>query len=589
MLQKLKHSGTVPHMKKYYSIAFKFSILLSLSPVAQAAELFDAESVRLARAGSKGMIVADDAQAAEWGVDILRRGGNAIDAAVATAFGMAVTRPHFASLGGGGFLIFCPAPRAGKPSDCGVIDFREKAPGAAQKDMYLRNGKALSRLSQNGALASGVPGVTAGLLMALEKYGTMKRQELLSAPISWAQKGIRVSTNTEYAAKHRWNEMNAEARRVFGCNQTTRPCRAGEKLVQPDLARVLKAISKAGAAGFYEGNVGRKIASGIQAAGGIISMQDLSGYSPTVRTPVRGQFKGYEVVTMPPPSSGGTVLVQLLGYFDRAEKAGLLSQGFGSALSLHTQIHGMSLSFADRAEYMGDSDFHPVPLGRMLSENYLDERWKTFVPSRANFPDGPGVLLPEPQHTTHFSVIDSAGNAVAITETVNDNFGSGFVPPGTGIVMNNEMDDFSLQPGVPNLFGLVGAEANAIAPGKRPLSSMSPTIVRDSNGHARIVLGAAGGPRIITSVFQTLANRIQFGMSLVDSVAAARVHHQWKPSHVRIERNTFSPETQEKLRLLGYSLEAGNGLAVVHALERFPDGRVVGAPDPRGEGAAIAE
>ena len=548
------------------------------------------DSVRFARAGMRGMVVADDEQAATWGVEILRRGGNAVDAAVATAFGMAVTRPHYAALGGGGFLIFCPAPRGSSPSSCHVIDFREKAPAAAQRGMFVKDGKADPQVSRNGALASGVPGVTAGLLFALDKFGSRKRSELLSAPIQWASQGIRVSTNTELAAKQRWQDMNTEAKRIFSCGQKQRvPCRTGDLLRQPELSGVLRAISKKGVDGFYSGQVAQKIASGIRAAGGILSLDDLLRYQPTERSPLVGQFQGHEVITMPPPSSGGTVLLQLLGFMERAEKSGQLNRGFGSIPTLHAQIHAMSLAFADRTEHLGDSDYYPVPLAHLLSGEYLNQRWLSFNPSKAQLPETPGKITIEPTHTTHFSVVDAQGNAVAITETVNDNFGSGFVPLGTGIVMNNQMDDFSAQPGVPNLFGLVGAEANAIAPGKRPLSSMSPTIVRDSRGNVRLVLGAAGGPRIITSVFQTLVNRLQFGFSLVDAVAAPRIHHQWKPLFVRVERFGTPSEVQSSLKDLGYSLELSTGLAVVHAIERTEDGRVVGAPDPRGEGAVASE
>jgi len=574
--------------KKNIFISVFAGSLLIQSPVP--AQSQEPESVRLARAGYKGMVVADDAQAAEWGAEILRKGGNAIDAAVATAFAMSVTRPHYAALGGGGFLIFCSAPIANKPSDCKVVDFREKAPAAAQRDMFVRNGKADSSLSQNGALASGIPGVPAGLLFALEKYGTQSRRNLLARPIRMAREGIRVGTQTEIAARSRWDAMNSEARRLLSCgHEATGPCRAGEKLRQPDLAKVLEAIAKSGESGFYGGDIARKIVEGIRAAGGILTTVDLENYKPSERLPVRGEYKGYEVVTMPPPSSGGTVLVQLLEYMKRAEKSGEFKNGFASLPALHAEIHAMSLAFADRAEYLGDPDFFSVPLKNLLAEDYLNSRWKSFDPTKAKLPPGPGAIPREPQHTTHFSAIDSFGNAVSITETVNENFGSGFVPPGTGVVMNNQMDDFSAQPGVPNLFGLVGGEANSIAPGKRPLSSMSPTIVRDQEGNVRLVLGAAGGPRIITSVFQTLVNRLQFGMSLIDAVSAPRIHHQWKPQVLRFERNGIPFETQEKLKAMGYALEASSGLAVVHALERFPDGRVVGAPDPRGEGMTVAE
>lgn len=567
------------------------AVLVVFSMRAQAAsEKPPTPDIRFANESLKGMVVADDRQAAEWGAEILRRGGNAIDAAVATAFAMSVTRPHYAALGGGGFLIFCPRSVENSKSACKVIDFRERAPALAARDMYLRNGRADTQLSQTGALASGVPGVTAGLLTALEKYGTMTRKTVLSEPVRMARKGIRLSTNTERALLERWAAFNDDAKSIFRCGRLdAKPCAVGDLLVQQDLAEVLEAVSKRGANGFYQGNVAKKIVAGLKAAGGIISLKDLEDYTPTEREPVRGEFLGHEIITMPPPSSGGTVLVQLLGYMERAEKQGLLKNGYGSADTLQAQIHAMSLAFADRAEHMGDSDFYPVPLTRLLASDYLNERWKSFQPYRAALPQGAGFKSAEKTQTTHFSVIDAQGNAVAVTETVNGNFGSGFVPAGTGIVMNNQMDDFSTQPGVPNLFGLIGGEANAIAPRKRPLSSMSPTIVRDKNGAVKMVLGAAGGPRIITSVFQTLVNRLQFQMALVDSVSAPRIHHQWRPEVVRYEANGFAPETVDAIRRMGYKIEAGAGLAVVHALEKLPSGRIVGVPDPRCEGYAAAE
>jgi gamma-glutamyltranspeptidase/glutathione hydrolase len=305
--------------------------------------------------------------------------------------------------------------------------------------------------------------------------------------------------------------------------------------------------------------------------------------------PVETSFQDMEVISMPPPSSGGVVLLQMLGYMNRAEKEGLLKGGFGSASTLHAEAHAMSLAFADRAEYMGDADFVKVPVTELLSDKYLDSRWATFNPSQANPPASAGKFVSESQNTTHFSVIDKDGNAVAITTTINDEYGSGFVPPGTGVFMNDEMDDFSAQPGVPNMFGLVGGEANAIAPGKHPLSSMTPTIVRDHKGEARVILGAAGGPRIITSVFNVLMDRYVFGMSLPDAVAAPRVHDQWKPNEVRVETYGFAPDVLRTLQQMGYKVERSPALAKMHALERFPNGRTWGVADPRGEGAAVAE
>lgn len=571
--------------------------------------------------GTHGMVVSDDAIASEWGAEILRRGGNAVDAAVATAFMLSVTRPHYGSLGGGGFLVYCPAhsgvkhlavPRQaltpGLPTDlmdgkvrsldpsCETIDYREKAPKAASRDMYIRNGKADMRLSQNGAMASGVPGVTSGLLTALEKWGTRKRSEILSRPIRMARGGFARTGWMESAAKNRWDALNEEAKKLLGCydQEGFHPCPVGSKFVQPDLAKILSEISSRGNRGFYQGWVARKIVDGMRKSGAVLTTEDFAQYAASVRAPLEEKFhlggRELNVVTMPPPSSGGVLLLQMLGYMDRAEREGHLSDGYGSTQALHAEAHTMSLAFADRAQYLGDQDFVKVPLAELISPEYLNERWATFDPSRANPPAGAGPIgRAEPQYTTHFSVIDGEGNAVAITTTINDEYGSGFVPPGTGIFMNDEMDDFSAQPGVPNMFGLVGGEANAIAAGKRPLSSMTPTIVRDEKGNVILAIGASGGPRIISAVFNVILNRFEFGMGISDAVAAGRVHDQWRPNELRVEKYEFAPEVLNHLRSMGYTLAESPALAKIQAIEHFANGRTWGVADPRGEGAAVAQ
>jgi gamma-glutamyltranspeptidase/glutathione hydrolase len=594
---------------------FAWVALLSIATLAYGADQSSVNSSDGGRirpvVGMRGMVVSDDRIASEWGAEILRRGGNAVDAAVGTAFMLSVTRPYYGSLGGGGFLVYCPAQKK-----CTTLDYREMAPKGASRDMYIRDGKAQTDLSQNGALASGVPGVTAGLLKALEKYGHKSRQEILREPIRVAKTGFRVTGKTEAGAKNRWEHMNAEARKLLGCSSSAgaaaiaatvsattgsdalRPCVPGTLLRQPDLAHILGAISDRGIKGFYRGWVAQKIVDGVRSGGGIFTLEDLYAYHPVERAPMRGNFKigdsGFEVISMAPPSSGGFLLLQLLGYTDRAQKQGLYDQGFASVASIHAMAHAMALSFADRAGYLGDPDFLPEDrkdlISKLLSPGYLDSRWATFDPSKARIPEAQGNPGGSEGHnTTHFSVVDSQGNAVAVTTTINDEYGSGFVPPGTGIFMNNEMDDFSIQPGTPNLFGLVGGEANAIAPGKRPLSSMTPTIVRDEKGFPRFVLGGAGGPRIPTGVYNVLMNRLVFGMTLPDAVDAARVHEQWKPSEILLERYGFASEVRSKLKSMGYVIQEGPAFAKLHALERFPDGRVWGVADPRGEGAAVAE
>jgi gamma-glutamyltranspeptidase/glutathione hydrolase len=575
----------------------KISIILSIALASQISSFASASSFQSRYQpfmGTRGMVVSDDREASSWGAEILRQGGNAIDAAVATAFALAVTRPHYAALGGGGFLIFCPKPTEKGGSPCQAIDYREQAPKAAHRDLYIRNGKGDTHLSQNGALASGIPGVPAGLLLALEKYGTLSRQKILRRPIELAKKGYEFTSYAENAAHERWPFMNEAAKQIFGCSPNQKipktPCATGTVIRQPDLAQVLMTISKQGTQGFYEGPVAKKITHEIKSAGGILTLEDLRSYRPKLRDVIQGKFKGHEVISMPPPSSGGAILIQLLGYVQRADQAEIFKDGFESANSIHAIAHAMSLAFADRAQYFGDPDFVQVPLTSLISPQYLDQQWKTFQLNKASLPAHAGTLpKPEPQHTTHFSVIDRFGNAVSVTTTVNDDFGSGFVPSGTGIVMNNQMDDFSIEPGVPNLFGLVGAESNAVAASKRPLSSMSPTIIRDNKGNTQIVIGAAGGPRIITSVFLSLLNRLRFGMSLTDAVAAPRFHQQWKPTSLRMERFGFSSETKSALLKKGYQLEEVDSLGKVHALERLPNGRTIGVADFRGEGAAIAE
>ena len=539
--------------------------------------------------GAKGMVVADDREAAEWGAQILREGGGAVDAAVATGFALAVTRSQFAGLGGGGFLLYCPAKK-----DCEVLDYRETAPATSKPDMYLKDGKPTDR-SVDGALAPGVPGVPAGLLQAYAEHGRLPLERLLEQPIQLARGGFRFSGYGEEVAKARWPAFSPAAKEVFGCDG--KPCAPGALIKQPDLARVLQEIARKGAKGFYEGWVAEKIADGVQAAGGILTTEDLRTYAPKKRVPLVGEYKGLQIVTMPPPSSGGAIILQLLRYAELADKAGAFSEGFGSAAQVHAIAEAMALGFADRSRWFGDPDYVRVPVERLLAKDYLDARWKAhYQKDHANIPDEPGALdTGRGLHTTHFSVIDAAGDAVSVTTTLNNDFGSGFMPAGTGVMLNDEMDDFTTAPGGANLFGLVTGKANEIAPGKRPLSSMSPTIARDKDGENRLVLGAMGGPRIISAVFETLLYRLRFGLSLYDAVLAARVHQQWKPASLFLEKFGFAPEVRARLAAMGWDVKETTmmpeegAINQMHCLERFPDGRVWGAPDARAEGAAVAE
>ncbi len=525
---------------------------------------------------AKGMVVADDRVAADWGAEILRRGGNAVDAAVATAFAMAVTRPHFASIGGGGFLLYCPAKR-----ECEALDYRERAPLSVTRETYLLDGKPNPARARVGWLASGTPGVVAGLLDALGSWGTRKAPEILSRPRELARKGVELTPFMETALVRKWkDETNPALKAIWGCGD--KPCVVGKRIVQSDLEKVLAEISKKGRAGFYSGWVAKRIMS----SGALISEKDLKEYKPALRKPLVSKVLGMQVVSMPPPSSGGIALLQMLGFVERSK--GAFSEGWGSLKWIQTFSQAMQRAFADRAAYLGDPDFVKVPLEKLLSSSYLDDRWSGAEgASRWRAVSGGGIE--DGDHTTHLSVVDRAGNAVALTTTVNDAFGSGYVVPGTGIVMNNEMDDFSLDASTANQFGLVGSEANFIAAGKRPLSSMTPTIARE-DGEVRLVLGGAGGPRIISAVTQVLLNRWVGGMSLPDAIHSPRIHHQWNPDVLSFERGALNSETRTALGSWGLTAkEVPASLARVYALERFANGRVWASPDPRGEGAAIAE
>jgi len=571
--------------KKILALGVVFTCL-ETSLYAGLTPLLDQDSRARPHAGHLGMVVAEEPTAAAWGAEVLRQGGNAVDAAVATAFMLSVTRPNSGSLGGGGFMLYCPSPKNKKIQDCVVLDYREQAPSRAHSKMYLgADGKANGDLSSTGALSIGVPGVVAGVLTAHEKFGKLSRSKLLKGPIEQARKGIRFTSYLERSAQERKDDFNATAKKMFQGK------RVGDWIQQPDLAKVLEAIQKDGKKGFYQGWVAQKIVSDIQKSKGILSLEDLKNYNIWLRAPLLGSYSGYQIVTTPPPSAGGAMILQLFKYMELADQKKQLSSEYGSAKSIHALAHALSLSFADRAEWFGDPDFTQTPLEQLLNTSYLEERWKkTFEPKEANTPKGAGLLGKESDHTTHFSVIDQEGNAVAVTTTINENYGSAFIPEGTGIFMNDEMDDFSIEPGKANIFGLVGKEANSVQPGKRPLSSMNPTIVRDQDGQNRIVLGAAGGPRITSTVFQILFNRLRYGMSLPDAMHAGRIHHQWKPDVLKLEKNLFSPEVIEQLGKMGYKLEVVQELAHAHALERDPvTGVVWGSADPRGEGDSVPQ
>jgi gamma-glutamyltranspeptidase/glutathione hydrolase len=525
--------------------------------------------------GQRGMVVCPHPLASEAGVQILRAGGNAIDAAIAIQFAMAVVYPRAGNLGGGGFMLIRSAA-----GDYSALDYREKAPAAAHRDMYLdKQGNPLLALSQNGHLAAGVPGTPAGMVTAHQKYGTLPFKTLIQPAIELAEKGFPISA----AEATRLNQVQTDLQQLNTAPNVFQKAawKEGDLLVQKDLARALIRIKHRGYNGFYRGKTARLLHEEMKRGGGIICRQDLRAYSAAWRAPVSGYYKNYRVVSMPPPSSGGIALLQML---KMVENHPLGSYGFHSEKAVHLMAEASRRAFADRAEHLGDSDFYPVPLDTLLDSTYITRRMANFSVAAATPSNTIGAgkfqLTKEHFETEHTSVTDAEGNAVAVTTTLNSNYGSKVVVGGAGFFLNNEMDDFSIKPGIPNQFGLVGAEANAIQPGKRMLSSMTPTIV-EKDGKLCLVLGAPGGSTIITAVFQVILNVLEFNLELPDAVKAGRFHHQWLPDQILVEDGALSIEVQKALEEKGHHFKEIRYMAVIKAIQRMADGRLIGAADIR--------
>ncbi len=524
-----------------------------------------------------GMVVAQEPLAAAVGMDVLRNGGNAIDAAVAVGFALAVTHPAAGNIGGGGFLLARLADGAAV-----FLDFRERAPAAAHRDMYLNDSGELTDESIVGWRASGVPGTVKGLETAHRRYGAREWKELLAPAIRLAGRGFPISWSLARSLQSsaRLGKF-PESRRIF--LRGGEGYEPGDVLIQPDLARTLERIAEHGSRDFYRGETARRLAAAMSEHGGLITLDDLAAYEAVSREPLRGSFRGHAVLTAPPPSSGGVGILQMLGMLEGSVYE---ESGAGSAATIHYVAEVMRRFYADRSEFLADPGFYNVPLDRLLSPSYIRERRRTIRPDRASSSAkiGPtAAALPESSETTHFSIIDAGRNAVALTYTINGSFGSGVTVPGLGFLLNNEMDDFSAKPGEPNMFGLVQGEANRIEPGKRPLSSMTPTILlRDDRPF--LVLGAPGGSRIINGVLQVILNILDFGMNVQDAVNRPRFHHQWKPDKLFME-DGFSPDTIELLRRFGHDIESIGGVAQVEAI--LYDGVwLQGAADNRGTGKA---
>jgi len=530
----------------------------------------------------EGMVSAQEAEATKIGLGVLQAGGNAVDAAVSVALALAVSLPRAGNIGGGGFMIVHDAASG----ETAAIDYRETAPSAATRDMFLgADGEADSRLSRFHGKAVGVPGTLAGLALALEKYGTLTLAQALEPAIRLAEEGLVVSVDLADSLKgleKRLKQWPSSAKVFFKPDGGF--YEPGDILRQPDLAASLRLIAEQGPDALYRGPLGAKIVAAVVEAGGVMSLDDLAAYEARVRAPVTGTYRGHEIVSMPPPSSGGAHIVQILNIL---EGFPIGWTGANSAETIHLMAEAMRLAYADRSEYLGDSDFVEVPLKGLTSKAYaaalrgkIDRHRAT--PSSTVKPGKPQPY--ESDQTTHFSVVDKDGNAVSSTYTINFSYGSGLVAEGTGILLNNEMDDFSAKPGVPNAYGLIGGDANAVEPGKRPLSSMSPTIVL-KDGKPFLVTGSPGGARIITTTLQVIMNVIDHGMNVAEASAAPRIHHQWLPDQLRVEEG-LSPDTTALLRARGHDVSVQSAMGATQSIMIDPEtGFRLGASDPRRAGA----
>jgi gamma-glutamyltranspeptidase/glutathione hydrolase len=523
-----------------------------------------------------GMAVTRETHATEAGLTILESGGNAIDAAVAVGFALAVTHPSAGNIGGGGFMLVRLAD--GRTI---FLDFRERAPEAAAHDMYLDASGKLTRDSTLGYRASGVPGTVAGLEYASQRFGRLPWSVLVQPAIDLAAKGFTLSYAQANGLRNNGLSMFPESKRVF--QRDGKFYEPGERFVQPDLAKTLARIAQSGTQDFYHGETAKMLAADMKAHNGTISLADLESYKVIERKPLYGKYRGYDIVTAPPPSSGGVGILQMLGVL---EGTGYEKGGAGSAQAVHYMTEAMRRFFADRNQWMGDPDFVKVPVKGMLDPEYIRKLRESIDPTRAT-PSSeikPGVFTrPESFETTHFTVADDQGNIVAMTYTLNAGYGSKVTAAGLGFLLNDEMDDFSAKPGEANMFGLVQGEANSIAPHKTPLSAMTPTILL-KDGQPFLALGSPGGPTIINTVLEVIVNVIDFHMGLQDAVNWPRFHHQHIPDEIRMEPG-YSPDTVAILEKNGYVVRRTNAQGEVAAIE-FANGWIEGAPDPRTEGTA---
>lgn len=569
-------------MKKF--LVYSLLILLSLGQVhsAFANEKAIYSNMHIAHPvwAKNGMVVSQEALATEVGLEILQQGGNAVDSAVAVGFALAVTLPRAGNIGGGGFMVVHIADK----NETITIDYREVAPAKAHKNMFLdSNGEADSILSRSHGLSVGVPGTVMGLELALKNYGTMSLSQVIKPAIELAEKGIIVTPDLANSLANLKSRLiqRPSSKEVFYKSKGDN-YHPGELLVQQDLARSLKAISNHGSKGFYQGEVAEKIIHAVQTAGGVINKQDFIDYKAIIRKPVWGEYRGHKIASMPPPSSGGAHIIEMLNIL---EGYPLSELGHNSAATLHLMTEAMKRAYADRSKFLGDPDFVDIPLKALTSKAYAKElradiKQELATPSREL---SPGKPIPyESNETTHFSVVDKWGNAVSNTYTLNFSYGSGLVAKGTGILLNNEMDDFSAKPGEPNGFGLIGGAANAVAAGKRPLSSMSPTIVF-KNDKPYIVTGSPGGSRIITTTLQVITNVIDHQMNIADATNGSRVHHQWFPDELRVEKS-LNIDTIRLLKQKGHNVVIKEAMGSTQSILVSDDG-LHGSSDSRRDGS----
>lgn len=529
---------------------------------------------------SNAMVVANHPLASAIGLQVLQDGGNAFDAAIAVQFALAVVYPSAGNIGGGGFMV------ARDPEGRSyALDFREKAPAAASRDMYLDpEGEVVEDLSWRGALAAGVPGSVAGMFAIHDSLGSMPMEDLIQPSIILAAGGFLLTENEAKMLNSR-----REAIRQYSTLPNALTARdtvmAGDSLRLPALAATLNRIKLKGKAGFYAGETADLIVTEMERGGGIITHEDLLDYEAVWRTPIQGNYKGYTIISMPPPSSGGIALLQLL---ESVEPFPLAEYGLLSPEAIHLMVEAERRTYADRAKHLGDMDYYEVPVSGLIDSVYIRARMSDFDPTAAGSSTltQAGMPAPESEETTHFSIIDAMGNAVSITTTLNGSYGSCTMVGGAGFLLNNEMDDFSAKPGVPNKYGLVGGEANAIAAGKRMLSAMTPTIVLEGD-QVRMVVGTPGGSTIITSVFQNIVNVLDFGLNMQASVSLPRFHHQWLPDEIQHEPQALPNKTLKALEALGHKVKERDQFGRVNAILVRPDGLLEGGADPRGDNTAM--